>query len=125
MPVSNHAAWINRLEVEGVNFKGYGSVPKYAMRDRELSITAKGIYAYFCAMSGSGNSTFPSLSTIQNHLGLGNRAYYKHRQLLLDQGYLLVSSQERRGGEFTQNLYTIVSNPKKFAELAPQNDWQR
>lgn len=124
MAAPENATWANRLQVEGVNFKGYGSVPKYAMRDRDLSITAKGIYAYFCAMSGSGNSTFPSLTTIQAHLQLGNRAYYTHRQQLIDQGYLLVSSKERKGGEFAQNLYTLVSNPKKFADLVPRNDWQ-
>ncbi|MBQ7539583.1 MAG: helix-turn-helix domain-containing protein, partial [Bacteroidaceae bacterium] len=124
MATPENATWANRLQVEGVNFKGYGTVPKYAMRDRDLTITAKGIYAYFCAMSGSGNSTFPSLPTIQAHLQLGNRAYYTHRQLLIDQGYLLVSSKERKGGEFAQNLYTLVSNPKKFADLVPKNDWQ-
>lgn len=124
MAVPENTAWADRLHVEGVNFKGYGSVPKYAMRDKDLSITAKGIYAYFCAMSGSGDSTFPSLATIQTHLQLGNRAYYAHRQQLIDQGYLLVSSKERISGEFSQNLYTLVSNPKKFAEKVPENEWQ-
>ncbi|MBE6910010.1 MAG: helix-turn-helix domain-containing protein [Ruminococcaceae bacterium] len=124
MSASDKKTWVNRLAVEGVNFKGYGTVPKYAMRDRELTITAKGIYAYFCAMSGSGNSTFPSLTTIRDHLKLGNRAYYTHRQYLIDQGYLSISPQERRGGEFSINLYTIVSNPKKFSDSVPQNEWQ-
>ena len=43
----------DRLRLEGVNCLGYGVVPKYAMLDRDLSITAKAIYAYFCSMSGS------------------------------------------------------------------------
>jgi len=124
MSVPDKETWVNRLAVEGVNFKGYGTVPKYAMRDRELSITAKGIYAYFCAMSGSGNSTFPSLTTIREHLKLGNRAYYTHRQCLIEQGYLTISPQERKGGAFSINLYTIVSNPKKFSDAVPQNEWQ-
>lgn len=114
----------NRLLVEGIHFKGYGVVPKYAMRDPDLSITAKGIYAYFCAMSGSGNSTFPSVETILAHLAFRSETYYTHRQQLVDQGYILITSQKRKGGEFANNVFTLVDNPKKFADLTPRNDWQ-
>lgn len=117
-------SWADRLLVEGVNFKGYGVIPKYAMRDRELSITAKGIYAYFCAMSGSGNSTFPSVETILAHLAFRSETYYSHRAQLIEQGYILVSSSERKSGAFANNVFTLVDNPKKFAEMTPKNDWQ-
>ncbi|MBO4330679.1 MAG: helix-turn-helix domain-containing protein [Oscillospiraceae bacterium] len=117
-------SWANRLLVEGVNFKGYGVIPKYAMRDPDLSITAKGIYAYFCAMSGSGNSTFPSVETILAHLSFRSETYYAHRQQLVDQGYIRISSKERKGGAFANNVFTLIANPKKFAELTPKNDWQ-
>lgn len=120
----SQTAWADRLRVEGVNFKGYGVVPKYAMRDQELSITAKGIYAYFCAMSGSGNSTFPSVETILAHLGFRSETYYLHRQQLLEQGYIEVSSLARKNGTFSNNLFTLIDNPKKFSDITPKNDWQ-
>jgi len=114
----------DRLLVEGINCKGYGVIPKYAMRDPDLSITAKGLYAYFCAMSGSGNSTFPSVETILAHLSFRNETYYSHRQLLIDQGYIQVVSGERKSGTFTNNVFLLMDNPKKFADLTPRNDWQ-
>ena len=117
-------SWEDRLVVEGVNFKGYGIVPKFAMRDRDLSAKTKGIYAYFCSMSGSGNSSFPSLETILKHLGMGEYAYYENRRPLIEQGYLKVLSEKKEGGLYGSNTYVIVSNPKKFSDTEPQNDWQ-
>ena len=114
----------NVLTLEGVHCKGYGVIPKYAMRDPDLSITAKGIYAYFCAMSGSGSSTFPSVETILSHLVFRSETYYAHRQQLVEQGYIRISSNERKGGAFANNVFTLIDNPKKFADLKPQNDWQ-
>ena len=116
--------WEDMLKKRGVEFKGYGVVPKYAMRDPDLSLTAKGIYAYFCAMSGSGNSTYPSAERVRSDLGLGKKAYYDHRKQLVDQGYIAISSMARERGEFATNLFTIVSNPKKFSAIHPKNDWQ-
>ena len=114
----------DRLRLEGVNCLGYGVVPKYAMLDRDLSITAKAIYAYFCSMSGSGQTSFPGKETIQAHLKLGNEAYYKHREQLVEQGYLRIDRQRLNGREFSQNLYTLVSNPKKFEDKPPDGKWE-
>ena len=116
--------WAEMLRVEGINCKGYGNVPKYAMRDPDLSITAKGIYAYFCAMSGSGDSSYPSAETVQNHLLLGNQAYYNHRKPLVEQGYITIEAKGRPGGGFSVNVFTIVANPKKFADASAENEWQ-
>ena len=124
-PIKESPAWENMLRVEGINCKGYGIVPKYVMRDEELSISAKGLYAYFCSMSGSGDSTFPSLETIQDHLRIGDKAYYNNRQPLLDQGYITVELRERTGKGYAGNLFTLIANPKKFAEMEAKNDWQK
>lgn len=114
----------DRLRVDGVNCLGYGIIPKYAMLDHDLSITAKAIYAYFCSLSGNGSTSFPALKTILNHLKLGTEAYYKHRGMLTDQGYLRVDTRKVKNKEFTQSLYTLVSNPKKFEDAVPSNGWE-
>ena len=113
----------DQLRVEGVCCKGYGTIPKAVMRDPDLSITAKAIYAYFAAMSGSGDSTFPSRETILSHIHLNKSTYLKHRQQLTEQGYILVT-KNRNGGEFENNTYTLVSFPEKYQYMTPQNDWQ-
>lgn len=114
----------DRLRVEGVNCLGYGIIPKYAMIDPDLSITAKAIYAYFCSLSGNGTTSFPAKETIQGHLKLGNEAYYKHREQLVRQGYLQIEKQTVKNQQFSQNLYTLVSNPKKFDEKPPDHTWK-
>lgn len=111
----------DRIQIEGVCCKGYGFIPKFVMQDKDLSITAKAIYAYFCSLSGKGDSSFPSQETIRGHLQLGNKAYYKHREMLITQGYIEVDHRRVGNQQFTQNLYILISNPKKFEE-APQND---
>lgn len=124
-PVKDSPAWENMLLTQGINCKGYGTVPKYVMRDDELPIVSKGIYAYFCAMSGSGDSTFPSLETIQAHLLIGDKAYYNNRQPLIDQGYITIEAREREGKGFKGNLFTLITNPKKFADREAKNNWQK
>lgn len=119
----NAHEYADQLLIEGVCCKGYGLIPKAVMRDPDLSITAKAIYAYFAAMSGSGNSTFPSMKTILEHLHFNKDTYFKHREQLTAQGYVLVQN-ERCGGEFTVNTYTLASAPKKYTEMTPQNEWQ-
>lgn len=42
--------FIDELRIEGIKYKGYGVLPKYVMIDPDLTIEAKGIYAYFAAM---------------------------------------------------------------------------
>ena len=39
---------------------GYGIVAKFVMRDKNLSVEAKAIYAYICSFAGSGTTAFPS-----------------------------------------------------------------
>ena len=123
MPVDT-IALPDRLRVEGVNCLGYGIIPKYAMLDHDLSITAKAIYAYFCSLSGNGSTSFPAKETVQAHLKLGNEAYYKHREMLIQQGYLRIEKQTVKNHKFSQNLYTLVSNPKKFEDKPPDDTWK-
>ena len=102
------------LKVEGINFKGYGIVPKYAMTDPALTIEAKGIYAYFCSFSGRGSSAFPTRNTILSDLQIGKDAYYNHFRQLCEEGYIVVTQTKGERSVFAKNIYTIVSNPKKL-----------
>jgi len=115
------------LRVEGILFKGFGHIPKFIMLDTDLTIEAKGIYAYFCSFAGSGNSAFPSRDKILKDLSIGKDRYYKHYNLLILNGYLS-AEQERRKDEKTgevylgNNIYTLIANPKKYVEKREQED---
>ena len=116
-------SFADQLRVEGINFKGYGIIPKYVMIDADLSLEAKGIYAYFCSFSGNGNAAFPSRDKIVYDLGVNKDTYYKHFQMLVNQGYITVR-QICKKGVFTNNVYTLVSNPKKV-QLSLEADAQK
>jgi len=113
------ADFVDKLKIEGINYKGFGILPKYVMIDPDLSIEAKAIYAYFCSYAGNGDTAFPGRDTITHHLQVNKDTYYKHLRTLINQGYLSVNQEHHKGGKgngFSRNIYTIISNPKKFIE---------
>jgi len=117
--INNDIAYF--LRVEGINYKGFGVLPKYVMLDPELTIEAKGIYAYFCSFAGNGNNAFPRWQTITSHLQQNKDTYYKHLKMLTEQGYISIKQKRSENALFSHNIYTLVSNPKKFSET-PENN---
>jgi len=96
----------DELKLVGVMEKGYGIIPKLVMKDKELSVEAKSIYAYFCSYAGAGNTAFPSVDLICADLNISDKRFRKHRDLLVEKGYLLVE-QKRTSGDFSSNIYTL------------------
>lgn len=69
-------------------FNGYGMVQRNVMRDSNLSIEVKGLYAYLCSFSGGGENILPDILEQCNELGISEDKYYKYIQILIDNGYL-------------------------------------
>lgn len=97
----------NILELEGVNAEGYGITSQIVMFDRNLTIQAKGIYAYLCSYLGAGRTTFPKVTTIMSDLKIAKNTFYKHFKLLKELGYIKVSKAK---GFLNKNIYTICNN---------------
>ena len=109
------------LRIEGISCKGFGIIPKYVMLDTELSLEAKSIYAYLCSFSGNGTTAYPGREKILYDLQIGKAAFYTHFKQLKDQGYITITqSKDKSTNQFRNNIYTLVSNPKKF-ELPSDN----
>lgn len=98
------------LEVEGINARGFGTIPKLLMQDGQLTPEAKCIYAYFCAYAGSGRQAFPSVPLILKHLQMSEHRYRRHFRLLREFGYIK-TIQTKTNGKYSRTVYTIVSNP--------------
>lgn len=96
----------NKVKLNGIFKQGYGISPKAVMRDKNLSIEAKAIYAYISSYSGSGVTAFPSVDLMCHDLGISRNRFNKHRKLLEDYGYITVR-QEVEYGKFKGNMYTI------------------
>lgn len=108
------------LRMEGIMVKGYGCVAKFAMQDAALDLTAKGLYAYLCSLTGGGATTWPLRENILRILKIGKTAYYSALRQLTDSGYLTISKM-RVSGQWDRNIYTIVSNPKRFIASLPND----
>lgn len=96
-----------KLKLEGVLSKGYGVIPKLVMKDTELTIEAKSIYAYLCSYAGGGDTAFPSVSLICTDLDISENRYLKHRKQLVDKGYITITRERKESG-WSNNIYTIA-----------------
>lgn len=107
------------LKEDGVYAYGFGHIAKVAMLDRDLSCAAKGIYAYFCSFANSKNAAYPKISTILNDLGINKRTYYKHFDLLTENGYITIQKAE---GFKNKNIYVINEYVNKVNCELTDND---
>ena len=105
----------SRIRFGGLKSYGYGTIPKAVMIDLRLDIKAKGIYAYFCSLTGSGNNAFPSVPRILGDLKIGRQAYYKYYGQLVSCNYI-VSLQRSTAGKFGVNDYYLVDTPTDKAQ---------
>lgn len=96
-----------KLKVEGILSLGYGVIPKLVMKDKNISIEAKSIYAYLCSYAGNGETAFPSVSLICEDLGISENRLYKHRKQLVEAGYIKIERERKEVG-WSNNIYTIA-----------------
>lgn len=97
----------DKLRTEGILNKGYGFSPKRVMKDRDLTIEAKAIYAYLASYSGAGETAFPSVSLICDDLNISERRFRNHRKSLIDKGYIKITRNRQEKG-WSNNIYTLV-----------------
>lgn len=99
----------DKLKIEGVLSQGYGIIPKLVMKDKDLTIEAKAIYAYISSYAGNGNTAFPSVGLICTDLDIGENRFHKHKKVLIEKGYIEVKRERDGRGIWGSNVYTINS----------------
>ncbi|NFO15201.1 helix-turn-helix domain-containing protein [Clostridium botulinum] len=109
----------DQLFCTGIYKEGYGIIPKSIMRSN-LSCGAKVLYAYICSFTGAGNSAFPSLELMCNELGMSEKKIYKCRKELIDNN-LIAIEKKRIGSKYTNNIYTIITNPISEKDIEPSH----
>lgn len=119
------------IQMRGTIYEnGYGLIAQKVMRDRDLSPIAKSIYSYICSFAGVGKdgerTAFPGVALMKEELGIKtNGAYYKHRNQLIEKGYLTIEKQRQEGQRFDNNLYFIEAVPVEITkEEKPQSEKQ-
>ena len=102
----------DKLNLKGIMSEGYGVIPKKVMKDKDLTIEAKAIYAFMASFSGNGNTSYPSVEYITDFLDISRHRFNRHRKLLEEKGYISVSQERKKGSKFNHNVYTLEFIPK-------------
>lgn len=120
-----YSSLADQLHIDGINFKGFGIIPKAVMLDPELALGSKTIYAYLCSFTGNGNTAFPGRDKILSDLKVNKDTYYRYLNELINTGYITVKQTHNKGGMgdgFARNIYTLISCPKKTISSSPDKE---
>ena len=90
---------------------GYGIIPKIVMRDKNLSIEAKAIYAYLIAFAGDKKTCYPSRDLMCEELGISINRFTKHLKTLKESGYIKVE-RIKSGNLKAKNIYEIIMDER-------------
>lgn len=99
----------NILELDGIFKNGYGFIAKSVMQDNQISLQAKGLYAYLCSYSGKGKDAFPSRKKMCFDLNITNDTLGKYLKELKESNYIHIS-QSKNESRFSNNIYKINLN---------------
>ena len=106
----------DKAKLGGSYCRGYGIIPKFVMTDPDLSLSAKGIYAFLCCYASGDNTCFPGRDLICTYLDINKDTYYKRRKELLDFGYISITQIQEENQQYANNLFTLHESPKKFKD---------
>lgn len=100
----------------GIRSRGYGTVPKLLMEDRDVSIKSKALYAFFCSLAGAGNCAVPSKDSILYYLSVSDKTYRNAVKELTDKGYVSVK-RERKNGTLGGNIFILNEDIKPGGKI--------
>jgi DNA-binding transcriptional ArsR family regulator len=107
------------LNIEIEQFKGtiyengYGTVAKAVMKNKNISMASKALYAYLCSYAWGKNESYPTVGLITSDLGISERSFSKYRTELEESGYITVEFRNVDGQN--RNVYVLNSTPENFS----------
>ena len=91
---------------------GYGIISQLPMKDRELSIQAKGVYSYLVSCAGNDKQTYPTQEKMCYDLGIKKvdtlKKYIKQIQA---RGYIKIV-KTKKGNLHYRNVYLIATDTR-------------
>ena len=113
----------DKIKLKGVMSKGYGTVPKLVMQDKDIDPEAKAIYAYICSFAGAGTSAFPGISIMCKELPMSEKRFHKFKNQLIEKGYLHIERERKSDGSgWGNNIYHLVQEIPDEKPVTGQND---
>lgn len=77
-------------------------------RNKNISASAKGLYAYLSSFCGMGDECYPSVDTITKEMGMGKDTFYRHINALVAAGVVEKRQTEGEGGKFGRTVYRLT-----------------
>lgn len=104
------------LQKTSIFSKGYGSVARWVMRDKTLSVGARCLYSYLATFAGSEGMCYPSRDVITNELKINKDTFTKYLRELKESGYIVVHKNKQSEGQRYNNIYEIILD---FRDIKP------
>ena len=91
---------------------GYGIVSQLPMKDREMSIQAKGVYAYLVSCAGNDKQTYPTKEKMCYDLGIKKvDTLSKYTKQIQARGYIKIVKTKRDNLKY-KNVYLIATDTR-------------
>ena len=91
---------------------GYGIVSQLPMKDREMSIQAKGVYAYLVSCAGNDKQTYPTKEKMCYDLGIKKvDTLSKYIKQIQARGYIKIIKTKRDNLKY-KNVYLIATDTR-------------
>ena len=91
---------------------GYGIVSQLPMKDREMSIQAKGVYAYLVSCAGNDKQTYPTKEKMCYDLGIKKvDTLSKYIKQIQAKGYIKIVKTKRDNLKY-KNVYLIATDTR-------------
>lgn len=83
-------------------------INKAIIANKDITIQAKGLYAYFLAMANEKNEVSILVSEITEDLNMDERTFRKYKNELEAAGVVKTKNRKVRTNKFSSNVYQIV-----------------
>ena len=91
---------------------GYGIISQLPMKDREMSIQAKGVYSYLVSCAGNDKQTYPTKEKMCYDLGIGKvDTLTKYIKQIQARGYIKIVKTKRDNLRY-KNVYLIATDTR-------------
>lgn len=109
-----------KIENNSILSSGYGLIPRTIMRDKSISIGAKGLYSYLASFAGSKLVCYPTRDTIMDELKIAKNTFNKYLKELQENGYIIIERNRSNNGTLTNNIYHLIHDKRVVDNSKPR-----
>lgn len=93
---------------------GYGIVSQLVTKDRDISVAAKGVYAYLVSCAGNDKQTYPSQEKMCYDLNIKNvKTLRKYIKELQSKGFIRIVKTKKNNIQY-RNVYLIAMDTRSI-----------